>query len=516
MKCYIFSHKKVTSIRSPKMTSLDPPEGGWGWVIVIAAFTGFLISAGSLNSFGVLYVAFLDAFGESNTATAWINGIFNIFFALSANYGVALSKRFGHRKTVMAAGVLASIGISISAFTTRLNHLFITYGILTGIGLGLTYVVYIEIVSLYFNRRFKVAIGLAMAGTGAGQLFFSIVTQTLVDRYGWRGALIILSGIVSHVCVVGALLRPLRVENYSDKHSKGRRSPKARMAEEHEYRNNNTDEKTTPLRPCELTGSCESRGRKKYAITSTSNGTCPGNFKSCLFAVYDFSLFKNPTFVVLLLIIVGQTSGIVASSVHSVKRARDFGISNIQSAYVPAVMGLAQMIGRPGVGAVGHVTKLHPCVIYALCMFVGGISLIFSVYMRNFTGQIIFIAVFGVSTGGYVIHNPIVVKLLLGRENLGHTISFFNIIIGVWSLLFSPLGGWIRDTSKCYDGYFWLAGAAELIAAVLGAVLPIVDRIGRRGDRKQEPEGCNACADMKTAAESIREAVAIPEDSTAL
>ncbi|XP_070535229.1 monocarboxylate transporter 12-like [Ptychodera flava] len=497
----------MSHIQKTKMTSSAPPEGGWGWVIVAASFTGLVISAGSWYSFGVLYVAFLDAFGESNTATAWINGIFNIFYALSANYGVALSKRFGHRKTVMAAGVLASVGIFTSAFTTMLHHLYITYGILTGIGHGLTYVVYIEIVSLYFNKRFKVAIGLALAGTGAGQLFFSIVTQTLVDRYGWRGALIILSGIASHVCVVGALLRPLKVKHRHDQYSKGRNEIfRAGMANEYGHINNNADEQMTPFETCELTGSSETKRRRNHATPSRWKRICHGYFTSCFIAVYDISLFKNPTFVVLLFIIVGQTCGIVASSVHIVKRARDFGISNIQSTYVPAVMGLAQMIGRPGVGAIGHVTKLHPCVIYAVCMFVCGISLIFSVYMRSFTAQITVIAIFGISTGGYVIHNAIVVKLLLGHEKLGHTISFFNVIIGIWSLLFSPLGGWIRDTSKSYDGYFWLAGIAELIAAVLGAILPIVDRIGRRGccERKQlESEGSGT--DMKMAPDPTSE-----------
>ncbi|XP_070534473.1 monocarboxylate transporter 13-like [Ptychodera flava] len=112
--------------------SLDPPEGGWGWVVVMAAFTGFLISAGTWYSFGVLYVAFLDASGGSNTAAAWIYGIFSILFALSSTFGVALSRRFDHRKTVMAAGILASTGIFASAFTTKLHHLYITYGSMTG------------------------------------------------------------------------------------------------------------------------------------------------------------------------------------------------------------------------------------------------------------------------------------------------------------------------------------------------------------------------------------------------
>ncbi|XP_070534472.1 monocarboxylate transporter 12-like isoform X2 [Ptychodera flava] len=288
----------------------DPPDGGWGWMVVMAAFFGFLIGAGSRLSFGVLFVAFLDAFGESNVATAWIHGIFSIVYALSTSYGVALSKRFGHRKTVMAAGVLASSGIFASAFATKLHHLYITYGILTAIGLGLTYALYIVMVSAYFSRRFTIAIGLAMAGTGAGLFVFSVTTQLLVDHYGWRGSLIILSGIASHVCVVGALLRPVK-GGHAYEPQREVQEEALRVGIQYDYSDANTSELNTVN--VEVDASRDPTVGASDAVNSRCNRKCARHLKSCLSAAYDFSLFKNPTFLVLSIIIIGQTIGIKGS-----------------------------------------------------------------------------------------------------------------------------------------------------------------------------------------------------------
>ena len=52
-----------------------PPDGGWGWVVVIASLFINIIVDGVCFSFGVFYVAFLDHFGESKGKTAWVGSL---------------------------------------------------------------------------------------------------------------------------------------------------------------------------------------------------------------------------------------------------------------------------------------------------------------------------------------------------------------------------------------------------------------------------------------------------------
>lgn len=54
---------------------LLPPDGGWGWAVVVASLVISMIADGISFSFGLLYIEFLDYFGASKSRTAWIGKI---------------------------------------------------------------------------------------------------------------------------------------------------------------------------------------------------------------------------------------------------------------------------------------------------------------------------------------------------------------------------------------------------------------------------------------------------------
>ena len=61
----------------------------------------------------------------------------------------------------------------------------------------------------YFEKRRAFATGLAVCGSGIGTFIFAPVSKMLVDEYGWKGACLILAGLLLNCCVCGALFRPL-------------------------------------------------------------------------------------------------------------------------------------------------------------------------------------------------------------------------------------------------------------------------------------------------------------------
>lgn len=67
-------------------------------------------------------------------------------------------------------------------------------------------------VGCYFRERKALAYGIAMSGSGIGTFVLAPAVQLLIDLYSWRGALLILSAFVSNLCVCGALLRPITVQ----------------------------------------------------------------------------------------------------------------------------------------------------------------------------------------------------------------------------------------------------------------------------------------------------------------
>ena len=54
---------------------VEPPDGGWGWVIVAAVWVDNMLVLGMLKSFGVLFPAFRSYFQENASAISWINSI---------------------------------------------------------------------------------------------------------------------------------------------------------------------------------------------------------------------------------------------------------------------------------------------------------------------------------------------------------------------------------------------------------------------------------------------------------
>lgn len=69
-------------------------------------------------------------------------------------------------------------------FLYQLWQLFLTQALLVGIGSSMLYYPVISLTPVYFNRRRGFAMGIAMAGSGAGGLVLAPVTQTLLVRYG--------------------------------------------------------------------------------------------------------------------------------------------------------------------------------------------------------------------------------------------------------------------------------------------------------------------------------------------
>ena len=60
-----------------------PPDGGWGWVIVFASFCVHVIVDGITFTFGVFYMEFLTAFGESKGKTALVGSLLAGFYLMS-------------------------------------------------------------------------------------------------------------------------------------------------------------------------------------------------------------------------------------------------------------------------------------------------------------------------------------------------------------------------------------------------------------------------------------------------
>jgi MFS family permease len=79
----------------------------------------------------------------------------------------------------------------------------------SGFGFGLMYLPAIVSVTCYFEKKRSLATGIAVCGSGLGTFVFAPLTEYLIDEYGWRGAVMIIAGLVLNCAILGALFRPV-------------------------------------------------------------------------------------------------------------------------------------------------------------------------------------------------------------------------------------------------------------------------------------------------------------------
>ena len=112
------------------------------------------------------------------------------FFCLGGIAGGVLSKRAGTRISLILAAVLSCLGFFLTA---RLDGgsvamLYVSYGLLAGLGIGIAYNVIISTVSAWFPDKKGVCSGALMMGFGASALVVGNTISVLMDSIGWRNA----------------------------------------------------------------------------------------------------------------------------------------------------------------------------------------------------------------------------------------------------------------------------------------------------------------------------------------
>lgn len=149
----------------------EVPDGGWGWIVAVAFFLVEVFTYGVIKSFGIFLKDLMTDFEESNTRVSWIISIcvfvmtftgkktlkylafghilLHIFFlymhsflqpchlclrfcASLAPLSSVLSNRFGFQPVVMFGGFLISLGTISTAFTSSINQMYLTIGIVAG------------------------------------------------------------------------------------------------------------------------------------------------------------------------------------------------------------------------------------------------------------------------------------------------------------------------------------------------------------------------------------------------
>jgi fucose permease len=184
---------------------LVPPDGGYAWLVLFGAMlVNILIPGGAIKSFGILFVEFLENMNASPSSASWIPALCYFLYSFLGPLSSMLSVKYSYRfVTILGAG-FCSAGMILTHWATSIEYLYISYGVMVGIGAGLSFPPTVYIVTSYFTRLRGLANGLCISGSALGSIFLPPLLRVLLDKYDYRGACLIMGGITLN-CFIAAI-----------------------------------------------------------------------------------------------------------------------------------------------------------------------------------------------------------------------------------------------------------------------------------------------------------------------
>ncbi len=163
----------------------------YAWVIVALTFLTGLTSSAALGLPGALLQPLSKEFGWGVDQISSALAVRFALFGLMGPFSAILMERFGLRKVMVTALGLVTLGSLLALVMTQFWHLVLLWGVMLGVGSGMTALVLSAVVSnRWFETRRGLVVGLLTASSATGQLIFLPVGAWLVEQFGWRMAVL--------------------------------------------------------------------------------------------------------------------------------------------------------------------------------------------------------------------------------------------------------------------------------------------------------------------------------------
>ena len=396
----------------------------YAWVTLGVVFCAILAGVGVRAAPGVMIVPLQQAFGWDVSTISGAISVNIILMGATGPFLTGLMQVVGLKRTMIGCLLILMTGTGLSTFMTESWQLFITWGLMVGIGSGAGAVGFAgAVANRWFAKRTGLAMGLLVSANAAGQLIFLPLLAMLVQRYGWQGVSVTLTAVIAMVIPAIMLLLP--------------ESPAAIGLPAF------GGTQVVPLPPF--------KGGNPFSVAFTTLGRASKSMDFwllCLtFGICGFS-----------------TNGLI--NTHLIAYCADYGISQVNGASILAVIGVFSLIGSTASGWLCD--RFSPRVLLFWYYGLRGLSLV----IMPFTGfDSVSLAVFSVFYGlDWVATGPATFSLtneVFGRQDAPVVVSWIFAAHQVGGALAAFGAGAVRSFSGSYLMAFIASGVACLMASML-------------------------------------------------
>ncbi len=342
-------------------------------------------------------------------------------FAIPAGW---LADRFGPARVAVVYGFLIGLGLILSSQITDLVQLYITYGVIFGIGTSGVFAVSSGITARGFFKKRGLALGIVSAGVGFGILVMPPLTEYFIRAVGWSISYLIM-GIMALVIFIATALFL-------------RRDPK--------------DIGCLPYGAVKPEPEDTVNQEQKSYHPAFGGGLTLWN--ACC------------TLPLWVLVLTAALVGVCTQMIflHLVNYATDIGITPLTAATILSVIGIGGIFGRILMGSgsdrIGNMNAM------ILCMAIQTASLVWLIFSSELWMLYVFAALFSFAFGGEVPLLTLLVSERFGLRAVSALVGVMLLATRLGAALGSWLGGQIFDVTDSYMIAFIIASVASTIAMI--------------------------------------------------
>ncbi|XP_009068295.1 PREDICTED: monocarboxylate transporter 6 [Acanthisitta chloris] len=420
-------------------------DQGWAWMVLLAAVVLQGLTLGFPCCIGVFFKDLQHEFQASNSETSWFPSIMVAVLHGGGPLCSILVKRFGCRFAVMLGGLLSGLGMVSSSFCQSISQLYLTAGLITGLGSCFSFQAGVTVLGYYFVQWRTLANAVASTGVSLGFTLWPLLSQYLLDEMGWRNTFLIFGGILLNGCVCGAIMRPIQLAPRSPP-----QSPK----------------------PGEEPGS-------RAEDAQLSNGASPAQSvlqqhprrTACLKVLQKYLAFdilcQNKGYRIYTIGVTWMMMGFALPHVYLVPYAIHNGVEEHRAALLISVIGFINIFIRPLTGLLsGHsVFTGRRIYLFSLAVLLYGLSNFICVISAEFTGLIIYCVILSIAMSGVGALTFQVLMDVVEMERFSSALGLFTILESITLLIGPPLTGLLVDITSdfhyvFYNSSFFLISAA--------------------------------------------------------
>lgn len=178
-------------------------------IFVVIGAVLIQVCLGAIYSWSLYNQPLADKYGWDKHAIVMAYSIAIFVFAFTTIFSGRLYDKIGPKKVAAIGGLFYGTGMILSAFATELWMLYITYGVLAGIGVGFAYVSPLSTCVKWFPHHKGFITGIAVGAFGSGSLVFKTLIELFLESVGVTQTFIYLGIIFMILVLCGAMLLKL-------------------------------------------------------------------------------------------------------------------------------------------------------------------------------------------------------------------------------------------------------------------------------------------------------------------